>query len=73
MDEEASRLIYSVICTDVNDYIDWQCELLDYSWARAGQPGELVRLVSALLERPAPCEHLGVRIPGAGAQHMQGL
>jgi hypothetical protein len=39
-------VIYSVTCTDANDYIDWQCELLEYSWERAGQPGELIRLVT---------------------------
>ena len=39
-------MIYTVICTDVSDYINWQCELLEYTWKRAEQPGELIRLVT---------------------------
>lgn len=39
-------MIYSVICTDVNDSIGWQCDLLEYTWKRAKQPGELLRLVT---------------------------
>lgn len=39
-------MIYSVVCTDVNEYVNWQCELLEYTWKRAGQPGELIRLVT---------------------------
>lgn len=57
--------MYSVVCTDVNDFVDWQCELLAYSWARAGQRGELVRLVCAPEEqepRPEPNTRV-VRIP----------
>lgn len=54
-------MIYSVVCTDVNDYVDWQCELLAYSWRRAAQPGELLRLVCAPPDvAPPACE--GVRI-----------
>lgn len=37
---------YTVVCTDVNDYVNWQFELLEYSWSRIHQRGELVRLVS---------------------------
>jgi hypothetical protein len=40
-------LIYSVVCTDVNDSIGWQCDLLEYTWKRARQPGELLRLVTS--------------------------
>jgi len=47
-------VIHTVVCTDVNDYIDWQCELLEYSWARVGQPGELLRLVCAPADVPLP-------------------
>jgi hypothetical protein len=39
-------LIFTVLCTDVCDYIDWQCDLLEYTWNRAGQSGELLRLVT---------------------------
>ncbi|MBL4672670.1 MAG: 2OG-Fe(II) oxygenase [Arenicella sp.] len=39
-------MIYTVVCTDINDYIDWQFELLEYSWSRIHQPGKLVRLVA---------------------------
>jgi hypothetical protein len=60
-------LIYSVICTDVNDSIGWQCDLLEYTWKRAGQPGELVRLVTcpegAILPR-----HYHARVLRAVAQ-----
>jgi hypothetical protein len=39
-------MIYTVICTDVSDYINWQCELLEHTWKRAEQPGELIRLIT---------------------------
>ncbi len=39
-------MIYSLICTDTAESIHWQCELLEYSWSRYQQPGELVRLVA---------------------------
>ena len=39
-------MIYTVVCTDLNDYINWQFELLEYSWSRVNQPGKLIRLVS---------------------------
>ncbi len=39
-------MIYTVVCTDTNDYIDWQFELLEYSWSRIHQPGKLIRLVA---------------------------
>lgn len=37
---------YTVICTDLSPYINWQCELLEYSWSRVNQPGNIVRLVA---------------------------
>ena len=37
---------YTVICTDLSPYINWQCELLEYSWSRVNQPGKIVRLVA---------------------------
>ncbi len=39
-------MIYTVVCTDLNESVDWQCRLLEYTWKRAGQPGTLLRLVS---------------------------
>lgn len=47
-------MIYSVICTDTSPYIHWQCELLEYSWKRAAQPGQLLRLVTAPGDAPLP-------------------
>jgi len=41
-----SKQIYTVVCTDLNDYVNWQVELLEYSWSRINQPGKLVRLVA---------------------------
>jgi len=57
--------MYAVVCTDVNDYVNWQCDLLAYSWARAGQRGELVRLVCApsAVEVPNQEHTRVVRIP----------
>jgi len=37
--------IHAVVCTDTNPYGDWQCRFQEHTWLRAGQPGELVRLV----------------------------
>ena len=39
-------MIYTVFSTTDSPYMQWQSELLEYSWVKAGQPGELVRLVS---------------------------
>ena len=49
-------MIHTVVCTDINDYVNWQCELLEYSWSRINQPGKLVRLV-ACEETQALPEH----------------
>ena len=38
--------LYTVVCTDTSDFVHWQCELLEYSWSRINQPGEIVRLVA---------------------------
>lgn len=48
-------MIYTVFCTSGDGEMQWQAELLEYSWGRARQPGELVRLVAA---RP------GDQVPG---------
>ncbi|MEM7561562.1 MAG: GlcNAc-transferase family protein [Pseudomonadota bacterium] len=39
-------MIYTVVSTDSNPAINWQCELLEYSWSKSRQPGELIRLVA---------------------------
>ena len=39
--------LYTVVCSDSNDYVNWQFELLEHTWSRIKQPGELVRLVAA--------------------------
>ena len=39
-------MIYTVFCNAVDAEMQWQSELLEYSWGKARQPGELVRLVA---------------------------
>jgi len=39
-------VIFTVFCTSADPQAQWQAELLEYSWGRARQPGELVRLVA---------------------------
>ena len=48
------HMIHTVICTDINDYVHWQCELLEYSWSRVNQPGKLVRLVACEDDQALP-------------------
>jgi Coenzyme PQQ synthesis protein D (PqqD) len=38
-------MIYTAFSTSGNENTQWQAELLEYSWGRARQPGELVHLV----------------------------
>src|SRR5689334_11577333 len=47
-------MIYSVVCTDLTAYIGWQCDLLEYTWKRAAQPGKLLRLVTCGVGNPLP-------------------
>lgn len=58
-------MTYSVVCTDTSPYVGWQCELLEYSWKRAGQPGQLLRLVTAPGDVPIPAHQLAIvsRVP----------
>lgn len=56
-----SETIYTVVCTDAQDYAHWQCELLEHTWHAVGQPGELVRLVAAAEDEPLP-EHDRARV-----------
>ena len=39
-------VIYTVFSTSPNPAMQWQSELLEYSWGQVKQPGELVRLVA---------------------------
>ncbi|MFN0264529.1 PqqD family protein [Tepidamorphus sp. 3E244] len=43
-------MFYTVFSTNVSPYMQWQSELLEYSWKRVGQEGALVRLVAT--DRP---------------------
>ena len=45
---------YTVVCTDLSPYINWQCELLEYSWSRINQPGNIVRLVACEESKELP-------------------
>ena len=46
-------MIYTVFSTTDSPYMQWQSELLEYSWKKVGQPGELIRLVA----RPTTRSH----------------
>ena len=39
-------MFYTVFSTDTNPAMQWQSELLEYSWKRVGQEGKLTRLVA---------------------------
>ena len=51
-------MIYTVFCTASGAAMDWQSELLEYSWGRVGQAGELLRLVAAMPGQAAPTRRL---------------
>ena len=51
-------MIYTVFCTAAGGDMNWQAELLEYSWSRVRQPGELVRLVATLPGHAAPGRRL---------------
>ena len=40
-------MIYTVFSTTDNPYMNWQSQLLEYSWKEVQQPGELIRLVAS--------------------------
>jgi len=54
-------MIYTLLCTDTAASLHWQCELLEYSWSRYNQPGELIRLVSCKSGQALP-EHRHARV-----------
>ena len=47
-------MIYTVFSTSHSPYMQWQSELLEYSWKQVGQQGELVRLVATDGQQPLP-------------------
>lgn len=53
--------VYTVVCTDTNEYAHWQCQLLEHTWHAVGQPGEFVRLVAAGPDEGLP-EHEHARV-----------
>ncbi len=68
---------HTVICTDLSPGVNWQSELLEYSWSRINQPGRLVRLVSCDELEPLPkhrhmevlrCQPTSVH-PGSGDRY----
>ncbi|MCZ6799604.1 MAG: hypothetical protein O7F12_03870 [Nitrospirae bacterium] len=40
-------MIYTVFSTTDSPYMNWQSDLLEYSWKETGQPGQLIRLVAS--------------------------
>ncbi|HEY0707354.1 MAG TPA: PqqD family protein [Polyangia bacterium] len=48
-------MIFTVFCASTSAELGWQSQLLAHSWVRAGQPGELVRLVASTSSDVAPC------------------
>jgi hypothetical protein len=53
--------LHTVVCTDLDPYGDWQCRLLEHTWHRVAQPGELVRLVGSNgNDRPPGHDHARV-------------
>ncbi len=51
-------MIYTVFCTIADDAAQWRSELLEYSWGRVRQPGELVRLTAVAPGEPLPRQRL---------------
>lgn len=51
-------MIYTVFVAEPNPAIQWQCDLLEYAWGQAAQPGELVRLTPCGKDDALPQQHL---------------
>ncbi|MEM9302142.1 MAG: PqqD family protein [Pseudomonadota bacterium] len=51
-------MIITVHCTGAGGAAEWQAELLEWSFLRFGQPGELVRLVPGVPQKDSPVHHL---------------
>lgn len=56
-------MIFTVFSTTANAAMQWQSELLEYSWGRVKQPGELLRLVGMGPHEPLP-RHRLARVTG---------
>lgn len=56
-------MIFTVFCTTADPQAQWQAELLEYSWGRARQPGELVRLVATAPGAALPRHRLARVVP----------
>ena len=54
-------MIVTAYVTGLSERENWQAELLEWSWLRAGQPGELLRLVACGKDDPLPI-HLLTRV-----------
>jgi hypothetical protein len=57
---------FSVVCTDTDASVNWQCQVLIHTWRAVGQPGEFVRLVAAPDGGPVP-DHVHARVVVTGA------
>ena len=47
-------MLYTLFSTTASPYMNWQSELLEYSWQEVGQYGELVRLIATDDPQTAP-------------------
>jgi hypothetical protein len=56
-------VIHTVFCAAATEVGQWQAELLEYSWRRTRQTGELVRLVAVGAGEPLP-RHRHARVLG---------
>ncbi len=54
-------MIYTLFSTVNDDSSQWQADLLEYSWGRIRQPGELVRLIASRPD-PSPPKHHHARL-----------
>jgi hypothetical protein len=57
----AAESLYSVVCTDNDPSVNWQCQVLLRTWKRVEQPGEFVRLVAVPDGGPVP-DHVHARV-----------
>lgn len=65
-----SEPIHTLVCTDTNPYGDWQFEILEHTWRRCQQPGELVRLVACPNgEQPTPSDTARIVTTSATNNH----
>ena len=56
-------MFYTVFSTTDNPYMNWQSELLEYSWKEVGQPGELIRLVATADREHLPSSQYAKVVP----------